>query len=250
MAEPTLIEQIEALLPKSGEIRFKLPTKTLAQKACGLHQVVWLIARPNDIDVVIELQNTERDMSTDKVVGLDEIFTGYVNDSELLSAKMGKLKFVRKADGLAWWPLRYALSPTFAEKDFESVATFEARLQTLKEGLDQKPRPSQIILSWTLIEQALASGQRVDYKDDFGRHANLYQAVKVTDKESVLWVATLPRRDDRQSPNRDGCLKVSPDQGGVVVQLTASWVAYLQRFMVDDGVAKELRAFADAYYAQ
>lgn len=252
MADPTLIEQIEAVLLKGKEEhRTSLPHATVAQKACGLHQVECVIARPTGIEIVINLRNAERDLSTDKVKDLDKAFARYANDSECWSEKWRRILTFVNPKGDAWWPLRYTLSPTYTAEDLESVALADARTKTIEEMHEQEPRPKQIILSWALIEEALTSGQYVDRTascDD--RHANMYQAVKDAEGASALWVATLPRRDERQSPNRDGRLKVSTSQGGVVVQLTARWVIYLQRFMERDGVAKDCNDWTDAYFAR
>ncbi len=252
MADQDHLKKIAALVrnPKftNRRIRYAPAVSTTDAALSHLFQVRCLEAfatrKDTDVEIVLELHSFERDKSTDPVKSLDEIFAGYANDSRYHSDRMGPIKFIRE-DGSAWWPDRYALRPTFGADNVVSVKAAEVRLQQIERKRDRDPR--LLVLSWNLISEALENGQLVSQKD-IGARANMYQMSTDADGGVVLWVATLPQLANNQRTDKERCIGLYPNQGGVLVQLTAPFLVNLIYLLNDAGAADDGLAFAKAYY--
>ncbi|MCK9361408.1 hypothetical protein M0Q28_04240 [Patescibacteria group bacterium] len=253
MANQKTLEQIASRLRNSPLVRrsleYQLPISTMDTALSHLHQVrrlnIYPTVQDTDITFVIELHSLELDASSDEIHGLDPLFAGYANSSEMTYKDHGRVKFFQK-NGDAWWPERYVLRPTFGPKDVASAEAADRRLKLLEEKLDRKPR--QIILSWSLMNRALETWDRVDDKGDHPWRASFYQAAKDPDGEDVLWTAVLPQLSNQQRPDKQGRLKLAPNQGGLLVQLTAPFLANLLFLLRNAGAAEDGLNFAEAYY--
>lgn len=198
-----------------------------------------------DVEIVLELHNFERDTLADPVKGLDKIFAEYANDGRYHSEKMGLIKFIRK-DGKVWWPDRYALRPTFGADDLTSEKAGKTRWEQIEHMRDKDPRTT-LVLSWNLICEALGSG-KLEGQEGVDPHARMYQASTDADGRMVLWVATIPQLANYQRPDRQRHIEIHPNQGGVLVQLTAPFLANLVYLLNDAGAADDGMDFAKSYY--
>lgn len=248
MADQDYLKKIAALVRGPNEVRYPLPLSTEGARLSHLFQVecfkAFATRKDNGVDIVLGLHSCERDKATDPVKGLDETFAEYANDSRYSSERMGLIKFIHE-DGSAWWPDRFALHPTFGADDIVSEKAGKSRWEQIERKRDRDPR--LLVLSWRLISEALESGKLVSQMD-VGPRANMYQVSTDADGRMVLWVATLPQLTNHQRPNKERYIKLFPNQRGLLVQLTAPFLANLVYLLNDTGAADDGIAFAKAYY--
>lgn len=229
-------------------MRFRMPTSTPAAAAMYLHQV-WLVPavsqRSQDLIIQIDLNKFERDDNADEIDGVDDVLAGYMVRGEFVFHRRGwgRVTFIRKGDGAVMWPERYALQPTFRAEDLTSIEAGRLRLKELDKA--RKSWCPTIELRWSLIEEAVKSGMRVDDTRMIGRSANLYQAV-AGDGGVELWASRLPSLRHNDRPDKDHFLEVAPDRNGVAVRLTARFLANL--CTVIPAVLEDGLDFATQYY--
>ncbi len=227
---------------------FLMPTCTPETASMFLHQarlIPHVSRRSQDLIIQLELHKFERDDSGNEIDGVDDVLAGYIVRGEFVFQRhgWGRVTFIRKGDGAVIWPERYVLHPTFRTEDLTSVEAGRRRIKELDKV--RKGWCPTIELRWSLIEEAVRTGGRVDDTRQSGRNANLYQTV-AGDGGLEMWVARLPalRHDDR--PDKDHFIEVASDRNGVAVRLTARFLANL--LAVIPAVIEDGLEFASTYY--
>lgn len=251
MADEETLEEIAERLRRSPFLSQPMgyfpPASTTDTALSHLHQVkLYPIPRKRvDLTIRLELNRFEQSDANEPIEGLDALFAGYANDGQF-DFEDQHVTYVQKKDGSRWWPERFALQPTFRPTDLVSIEAADRRMTHILDARDVHPRI--LLLTWSKLRRALTNGELVTYEGLEKFYANLYQVTKNAAGERELWVATLPDRESARA-DKQGFLPIHhKNRTGMVVQLTAPFLANLLFLLEQAGAARDGIDFARSYF--